>query len=146
MSEAFTEPFKIFGKIVAKLFSSILEPIKTAFDNGDWASLGLNIVLGIIEGILGGIATFVGSIVTFFKAVWDALCEVFGIHSPASTMVPIGLNIVLGILQGLTEGFVNVLSWVAEAGAQLISDVGKWCVDMWNAIGQWFTPIAQEIG
>ena len=42
-------------------------------------------------------------IADLFTCVWDALCNVFGIHSPAETMKPIGRYIVLGIIEGLSN-------------------------------------------
>lgn len=139
VAEAFTQPFKIFGNSVSRLFKTIWEPIKQAFDNGDWLSLGLNIVLGIIEGIIGGVATVVGAVNTFFQAVWNAFCEIFGIHSPAEAMVPIGMNIVLGILKGLQDFFSNILSWIVGAGAQIISAIGGWFTSVGSSVATWAT-------
>ena len=139
VADAFTQPFKIFGDSVAQLFQTIWEPIKQAFDNGDWLGLGLNIVLGIIEGIIGGVATVVGAVVTFFQAVWNAFCEIFGIHSPAESMVPIGMNIILGILKGLQDFFGTILSWIVEAGAQIISAIGGWFTSVGGSIATWAT-------
>ena len=139
VAEAFTQPFKIFGDSVAQLFQTIWEPIKQAFDNGDWLGLGLNIVLGIIEGIVGGIATVVGAVVTFFQAVWNAFCEIFGIHSPAEAMVPIGMNIILGILKGLQDFFGTILNWIVEAGVQIISAIGGWFTSVGSSISTWAT-------
>lgn len=146
VSDAFTKPFKIFGESIGELWSSIWDPIKEAFENGDWASLGLNIVLGIIKGIAAGIATIVGTVVTFFQAVWNAFCEIFGIHSPAETMVPIGLNIILGVLEGFKEAFIQLLEWIATAGLELITAIGNWFINIKDNIATWCSDTFTAIG
>lgn len=144
--EAFMKPFKTFGESVGELWSSIWEPIKEAFDSGDWASLGLNVILGIIVGILAGVATIIGAVVTFFQAVWNAFCEIFGIHSPAKAMVPIGLNIILGVLEGFKEAFVQLLEWIATAGLELITAIGTWFINIKDNIAAWCSDTFTTIG
>lgn len=66
----------------------------------------------IIDGIKQGIAIQsaklgVGNWATnIFNKVFNALCTVFGIASPAKKMYPIGENIVLGIIEGFS--LVNI--------------------------------------
>lgn len=146
VGEAFKRPFQIFAGSVGELWSSIWEPIKEAFDNGDWAGLGFNIILGIIKGILAGVATIVGAVVAFFQAVWGTFCEIFGIHSPAETMVPIGLNIILGVLKGFKDASVGVFSWIKDTGLELISNFGEWFIGIKDKIGAWASDTFSSIG
>jgi tape measure domain-containing protein len=145
VAEAFTRPFKQFGESVSELFGLIWEPIKTAFDNGDWLSLGANIIAGIIKGFVGAIVTVLGAIATFFKAVWDGFCEIFGIHSPAAKMEPIGKNILLGVLNGLLGAVSTVLKGIANIGAKVISAIGNWFVDIGKSVSSWASDTFESI-
>lgn len=137
--DAFKQPFIEFGNAVSDLFNTIWQPIKDAFDNGDWASLGLNIVLGIVKGIVGAIGTVIAAIGTFFAAVIAGFCEIFGINSPAETTKPIGENIIYGVLEGFKNAFVSVLSWIASAGIQVITGIGNWFTSVGSTIASWAT-------
>lgn len=137
VSEAFMQPFKDFAARASEIFHTIWDPIKNAFDNGDWASLGINIIKGILKGILGALELVVGAVVSFFQAVWNAFCEIFGIHSPATTMEPIGTNIILGILNGFISAFSTLTSWIVSAGAQIISTIGGWFTNLGTTVSSW---------
>ena len=121
--EAFLQPFRDFGLRAQELFNSIWEPIKTAFDEGDWMSLGTAITHGIFEGILGAVDLVFDVIFTFFEAIWNALCEIFGIHSPAESMLPIGEFIILGILQGILNIMSTITAWLT---ANVFTPVKTW--------------------
>ncbi len=137
VGDAFTQPFKDFANRASEIFHWVWDPIKDAFDSGDWASIGLNIVLGILKGFLGITAVVLDAVATVFKAIWDAFCEIFGIHSPATTMEPIGTNIILGILNGFTSAFSALTSWIVSAGAQIISTIGGWFTNLGTTVGSW---------
>lgn len=85
--------------------------------------------LGIAEGTKKGIEDstkkvedaskgFGGKIIDWFK-------EVLGIHSPASTMVPVGENIVLGILSGLNENIKKVFNFCSELPSGVLRSIGN---------------------
>lgn len=112
VKDAFCQPFMKLGDSLSALWSNIWTPIKEAFESGDWISIGLNIVAGIITGIVGAIVSIAGAVVTFFKALWAAFCEIFGIHSPATTMYPIGEYIIKGILEGILSVLADIVTWV----------------------------------
>lgn len=157
VGEAFTKPFKDFADRASDVFHWIWDPIKNAFDSGDWASLGLNIILGILKGLLGAVAVVLDAVGTFFQAVWDAFCEIFGIHSPAKEMEPIGTNIILGILQGFSNAIGEILTWIVEKGAEIISsfatwftgtkeNIDTWILDTFTSIYTWGENVASTIG
>lgn len=146
VSEAFTQPFKDFAARASEIFHTIWDPIKNAFDSGDWAGLGINIIKGILKGLLGAVELVVGAVVTFFQGVWNAFCEIFGIHSPAETMVPIGNNIILGILKGLKDAIVGIFSWIKDTGLNLINNFGEWFTGIKDKIGTWASDTFSSIG
>lgn len=84
------------------LKQTFLDGFTMALDNPDeWGGVGVNIVTGILNGILSvlaGIFTWVWDNV--FIPIKDAVCEAFGIHSPSTVAKGWGKNIVLGLMQG----------------------------------------------
>lgn len=59
-----------------------------------------------------------GKIIDWFK-------DVLGIHSPASTMVPVGENIVLGVLSGLNENIKKVFNFCSELPSGVLRSIGN---------------------
>lgn len=111
----------IFDKIFNfDLTSSMFDSARENFAKG-----GINIVLGIIDGIAGVLDFVVEPIADLFTCVWDALCNVFGIHSPAETMKPIGRYIVLGIIEGLSntiDEFIGTLENFASRSIAYLNE------------------------
>lgn len=79
---------------------AVLDEARKNFEKG-----GFYIILGVIDGLLAAVGFLVEPIGDFFKAIWDGICEVFGIHSPADAMKPLGQNIFLGIVEGFKGAF-----------------------------------------
>lgn len=97
-----------------KLFKeagNFFKEVKNCFEKHDYSGIGINIVQGIIQGILGALAFLVEPIGDLFAETVKAICKVFGIHSPAEEMKPYGKNILLGIV----EGFRNVFDEMTQA-------------------------------
>ncbi len=106
--------FDAIGQIITDTFNwdstkELFEDAKKNFNKG-----GANIILGIVEGILGAIGLIVEPIGDFFVGLWNAFCETFGIHSPAEEMKPIGENIILGVLEGILSIAKNIDEWLME--------------------------------
>lgn len=99
---------------------AIFADVKKRFNEG-----GLNIVLGVGEGILGAVSFILEPIQDLFDFLWSGICKVFGIHSPATTMEPIGKNIVLGI----KKGFVNAFKELETAVKELWNNIAVWLND-----------------
>ena len=95
---------------IKDLFGSIAESLGFDF-NGE--ENGINIVLGIFDGIIEGIKNVRDWIK---KHIFDPFVEgfknVFGIHSPAEEMKPLGEKIFLGILSGILNVAKNIGSWI----------------------------------
>jgi tape measure domain-containing protein len=140
--DGFLQPWSDFASTISWWFSEIVwEPIKEAWDNGDWPGLGLAIIKGIVTGLFGALATIGGAILSLFEAVWNAICEIFGIHSPAETMKPVGENIVLGILEGLLATISTLITGLVDLGVQVFTTVSTWMKDTWEVVSSTFQDI-----
>lgn len=104
-----------------------------SFKKQDWLSIGKNIVLGILNGIWGALAFIVEPIGDLFAATWDAICDIFDIHSPAGAMEPLGQNILLGIVQG----FLNSFGEMTSAISRFFSNI----VRPWFSTEKWISNI-----
>ena len=100
--------------------ASIFDEAKENFEKG-----GGYIIDGIIDGMIAAVGFIVEPIGNVFTTIYEAICNVFGIHSPATTMYPIGENILLGVI----EGFKTKISEFS----QTISDWFN------NSVKPWFT-------
>ena len=125
----------VMGPAVFSVFDAIGQVIKDTFNwdatmelftdaKENFKEGGVNIILGVIEGILGAIGLIVEPIGDFFVGLWNAFCETFGIHSPAEEMKPLGENIILGVIEGMKAIFENVKATVEELKT-VISDKFK---------------------
>lgn len=124
----------IFDKIFNfDLTSSMFESAKKNFEKG-----GINIVLGIIDGIAGVLDLVVEPIADLFTCVWDALCNVFGIHSPAETMKPIGKYIVLGIIEGLNNTIDEFIGTLENLSGRATDYLNEKVPEIINSISKFF--------
>lgn len=138
-------------------FSEMVESFKTAFDGNrkDWLDIGSYIFEGIIEGLLGAASFVIQPIHNLFTLIWDAICDLFGIHSPAEEMKPLGEYIFLGITEGfssmfetfteiMTEFWENyILPWFSlEKWYELGTGILEGLQTKWEEIKQWWSETA----
>lgn len=119
-----------FFKFAGEFFSDISD----AFAKGDWGRIGKDILLGILNGLLGAIMLILEPIGRVFRAIWNGFCTIFGIHSPAKEMEPVGENILKGVLEGILGFISSIPGYILKAGKALI-----------DAIGGWFTGIGEKV-
>lgn len=132
---------EIWEVITAKLFNfdvtkSVLDfanemfaDIDDAFKDKDWARLGQDILAGVVTGFSTPFYFIVEPFVDFFEWVWNGICKIFGINSPAKEMYPLGENIALGVVEGFkgikTEFYKVVNDWYNKYVVPWFSDK-KW--------------------
>ena len=76
---------------------------------------GGNIVAGIFKGITDAFMDVVGWIKEHIVDPFiNGIKSVFGIASPATTMIEIGGYIIEGLLNGITEGLKDIATWLKE--------------------------------
>lgn len=120
--------------------------IKDAFAQGDWLRIGKDILLGILYGLAGAITFIFEPIARVFQAIVDAICAIFGIHSPAKEMEPLGENILKGLLEGIIGFITNIPSYIASAGISLISAIGGWFTGIGEKVTGWLGDAKTSIG
>lgn len=110
--------FDLFS-FVGDLFDTLQKDI----ENKDWVSLGLDILNGLMAALLAPFTFIAAPFGVLFDWIWNGICDIFGISSPAKEMNSIGENIILGILDGF--GLV---------------DFGKKMTEWWDKnVAPWFT-------
>lgn len=81
------------------------ESFRQAFKAESFHEFGINIIDGIINGLVGAVTGIVEPIWNLFLFIGETIKDIFGIHSPAETMKPYGEYILLGIIEGFTGTF-----------------------------------------
>ena len=119
---------------------ALFEEAKANFKQG-----GLNIILGIIDGILGAVGFIVEPIGDFFTSLWNAFCQVFGIHSPAETMKPIGENILLGVIQGFIGTFGKFGEAISQWASNVILSFQEKYFEIQGSVVGWFSQLPSSI-
>lgn len=125
-----TEIFKWAGDCFAKAGE--------AWNQQDWGAFGRWILEGILSGIVGAITFIFEPIARVFRAIVEAICAVFGIHSPAKEMEPYGEYILSGILEGIVGAISSIPGYIAEAGVALMDAIGGWFTDIGSKVSGWF--------
>ena len=112
--------------------NEMFSDIDDAFKDKDWARLGQDILAGIVTGFAAPFYFIAEPFVDFFEWVWDGICKIFGIHSPAKEMYPLGENIALGVVEGFkgikTDFYKVVNDWYNNFVVPWFSDK-KWNFD-----------------
>lgn len=89
----------------------IIAAIVEAFGSFDWGSIGMNILEGIKNGILGAVGAVVDAARSAGRAIWDAITGFFNINSPSKRMMWVGEM----LDKGLAEGIGNSIPLVEDA-------------------------------
>ena len=97
-------------KLIAEL-PKIFSTIKDSFSKYDWKQIGIDILLGIKNGILGAIDKVVEAAKDAAGAIWDTVKGFFDIESPSKLMAYAGEM----IDAGLAGGILNNQGLVTEA-------------------------------
>lgn len=82
----------------------LISSIITAFGDVDWLQLGVNIVIGIIDGIKSRASSLMDSIRHMAANALEAAKDFFGIHSPSRVMrEQVGHPIAEGMAEGMED-------------------------------------------
>ncbi len=94
----------------------IISSIKDAFANVDWGSIGLNIIRGIKDGLMGAAGQLLDAAKNVAKKAWDGAKRFLGINSPSRLFRDtVGRQIAAGMVEGMERGEDDV----SDAGTQL---------------------------
>lgn len=146
---------KIMDSDVLSLFDKIFEDAKAAVAEKNWGGLGLSIVEGILATVAAPVISIVDVFGDFFSWVWDGICEVFGINSPAENMKPLGGYILLGIIEGFRGKFSefgqaisdwyenSVKPWFTkEKWSELYNNIKTALQEKWQSVVEWWQSTA----
>ena len=87
----------------------IISAVKDAFGNVDWGSIGLNIITGIKDGLMGAAGQLWDAAKNVAKNAWDGVKNFLGINSPSRLFRDtVGKQIAAGMVVGMqrSEGDV----------------------------------------
>lgn len=124
---------KIFNFDMTKFFfEEAKKSFDAAFDADSFGEIGLNIVMGILEGIAGAITFVAEPFVDLFEWIYNGICDVFGIASPAKEMEPLGEYILLGIIEGFRGTFED---WTKSLDEWFDDHIAPWfTVKKWSEL------------
>lgn len=128
-----TQGILMIGQLIAGLLSAIpkligalpqiFSAIKSAFAKFDWKQIGLNILLGIRDGILGAINKVVEAAKEAGKAIWETMKGFFKIESPSRLMMYAGEMIDAGMAKGITDNEDMVNSAISSLSKNAYASV-----------------------
>ena len=119
--------FAELQKFLDKFKKDIQKKLEDLFKPSSFAEIGKNILKGIVRGFAERFDIFPA--LDFFNWVYDKICELFGIHSPAKNMEPLGENIFLGIVNGFKnkfDSFTDAISQWYEKNVKPWFSTNKW--------------------
>lgn len=116
-------------KIIAAI-PQIIKAIVTTFAQFDWPSIGMDILAGVKNGILGAVSDVVNAAIDAAGAIWNAVKGFFDIGSPSKLMEWSGQMIDEGLALGITKNTdivddaINTLGESATARLQIGNNYG----------------------
>ncbi len=91
------------GTMVMDWFKRMIDRIVAAFKNINWAQIGRNMILGIINGLLGGLPALVAAAARVAQSALNAIKSKLGIRSPSAEFMKLGAFSGQGFQQGLAQ-------------------------------------------
>lgn len=132
---------KIFNFDYAfNIFDNMKKHFSKAFSSNNFWDIGVNIILGIGEGIWGAIAFLLAPIVNLTNWIIDGICSLFGIHSPATKMMPIGANIVYGLIEGFKSAIQS--SNIYQLASSIMTQIKSGLSSGWNNLKSWWSSLS----
>lgn len=100
------------------------------------ASIAGDLISGLIQGLShGGVSAMGKAVVNFGHSIIDGIKNVLGIHSPATTMIPVGQNIVMGVIKGIE----SALGPISSVFGKIMEGLGKGVSFITKKIGDLFS-------
>jgi len=118
LSQAYPELVTAFLEMCADLIKQVISV--------DWNSLGINIINGIIEGVIAMGDAFVQAILNICKGSLDAVKNFFGISSPSKVFAnEVGRYIPEGIALGIEKNADVVTNAMNDLSAETLTAAGR---------------------
>ena len=104
----------------------IFRRVKAAFSQVDWASIGSNIIWGIINGINSMLTNLWNTVSNLATTAWNTAKERLGIASPSKLFAEgVGKWIPLGVAEGIDENLSPVSASVANMADTALSGMSS---------------------
>jgi phage-related protein len=159
---------ELIGKIVAGIIKAIptivssmpkvIKAVTTAFTSVDWATMGKNIIQGIINGITAAAGQIGKAMTDVAKSALESAKKALGIHSPSRVMAKeVGQYIPEGIAMGIDNGLGSITdamnsateattkSFAPSFGTSGSTNVGGITMNIYGAEGQDINALANII-
>lgn len=133
ITNALLSALDLLSGIVGSVCDGIYNYFKGYIEDSDYGSVGANIIMGILKGILDGlkgIATWLWENVC--KPIIDAVKTHFGIHSPSTVFAELGEFLMQGMLNGIKKIWEDIKAWFDET----FGDLKKFIAEAWTAISK----------
>lgn len=104
-----------------QLFSETMQHFKDAFSGKD---IGINLVLGLLEGIESALMLVIEPINDLFWSIIKNIKSLFGIHSPSTVMAEIGGYLISGLMKGITDAWSNFITYINSIPGKIVSGFG----------------------
>lgn len=121
-------------------------------DSAETKAIGADIVLGVMDGMLGKTNPLIASVIDLFQVVITAIRAFLGIHSPSTVFAEIGRYLIEGLLLGIQELWVSLQEWFATTFENLILFFSeKWiaikegALEIWNSLKDGLAEIWESI-
>lgn len=121
---------------IKNAFNTVTKYIESLKDS---EHLGLDIVLGICNGIKSGIGIAANAILTIGETIMKTFCTLLGIHSPSKWGFDRGVNIVEGICDGIKSVLNLIDNGIRSVAERVKSAFSKMKIDA--EIGNLFDSI-----
>ena len=107
--------------IIPLLVQAILDIIPVLIENLPlFAEAGLQLLLGLIDGMIQGIGTMISNIPKLFQSIITGIKNFFGIHSPSTKMLEIGKMLLEGLKNGIVGSIGGVVNKVKEIPGKIL--------------------------
>ncbi len=93
------------------------------FTETDWRQVGIDVVVGIANGIRAGVAWAVSAIKAVANSVWDAITGFFSAKSYSRLMAGLGDDLMQGLAVGIEQNAGVPASAAASAGQHVYSSL-----------------------
>lgn len=112
IASAIAAAIKLLWNFFTTLTEDISKKLEEKFEKMNTGSIGGDIILGILEGIVDAVKN-IGKWIKehIFDPFVEGIKKTFGIASPAKAMKPFGENISDGLLVGISEAWKNITSF-----------------------------------
>ena len=112
---------------IPSAISQVIDAVKEAFSQYDWAEIGRNLIEGIKNGITAAASLIKEAALEAAKQAFQAVKDFFGIKSPSRLMRDeIGRFIPAGIAEGIEDASGMVTSAMEDVGGRITDSARGW--------------------